>query len=460
MAHETESSLFSFLLERIDRHYTKATRVEFQQRFSAAGFEKYLRLPFLNPPTRQLNNQTVSLSEIDFTKLSTLSITNHLPIPVKLEGSVAFSQPYSLQSLFADFTSIAHHHVRMEHYHKFPEYYAGVYASPRYFFFHGDGFCTLLSVLFQGLCLKLLGEKIEAMYCRTPDFLFSHGYCGYSDQQKTWYIDPDLKAIFNQREFPNFEPATWFINFFENISVQLFHEINDLERESKFYRFTRSHFNWLKTCDIRELSQPRSRYEVTRSLLLETVNSSSEIYDVWADDYPWKKNYRNAAGKHSKENFFFCQNIDQAQIFCLPPGAAFEVGISDPEVAGWIRQLQTIFFGRVPGRLRIPIKAQTDIEIVIPEIPWLITFRGSSTSIKINNTALQLNRIGNAAALGALGMGDLDRFESGLIKLDPLVVNSESDGELSIYFPINAAFWNSSLIKLSGPAGLTAVTHS
>ncbi|MCB0317358.1 MAG: hypothetical protein KDD56_01280 [Bdellovibrionales bacterium] len=434
------------LIGYVDSHYTKQTRKEFLEKFDKAGFTKFYTTPIMDLNKVNPRMRKTAFDAIEYTKINKLSCTNPTDKKITLQCYVRFTDADNLKGLFENFISVSHHLLRFQHFHHFPKYYSGVYSGPRYFFFHGDGFCTFLSVMFQGLCMKLLNIKPITMYCRSDDFMMSHGYCRYDDGITDWYIDPDLMEMFPYKDFENIHPSSWFINFLENIAVHLYNKLSKEEQNSLFYDFTRDHISWVDSCDIRELSQRGSSYSVSKNLLIKTLLGQHEVYDVWANDYPWKEEYRKYARQFSSEDFFFCQNIDKPLEITLPPQSTFSVNETDQEVELHLRKLQEIFYGRAPGRIKFCVNKLKDNIVVLPEIPWMLTVNGDVNKIIINGISFDLRPTGSD--LKYLGMGDLDPIKNDLLELKPLKINLESDAVVSIYIPLNASFWNSKFISI------------
>lgn len=435
------------VIELIDKFYTRETRDEFYSRFTRAGFDKYFKIPLLSLDGKYKEAIVSNLGDIKFPQISRLRIDNISNKSITILGTTQFTT-ISLAELFHEFISISHHALRLNHYREFIDYYAPIYSGNRYFFFHGDGFCTLLAMLFQGLCKEKLGIDIDAMYCRTENFLFSHGYCRYVEENKITYIDPDLKDACNYKEFLNFQPASWFLNFIENIGIRVFRFLDPREREWMFYQFSQDYFVWLLGCCYRELSKPGSDYQVTYKLLHDSVPSFSEVIDVNSDDYSWKAKYRNAAKKiKDVPNHYFMHDLDRPVEFNIPAKGSFEVNPDLGEFKEYIVNLMTAYFGRIPGKFSFKCLAGEKVKLSIPEVPWLITFSNDLESVLINQRKILLrkNKLGKKYFAG---MGDLDLLFNDLLFDRQVCFECSKDAEVSIFIPLNACLWNSNLIKL------------
>lgn len=447
-------TILESIIERIDRFYTEPTRREFQERLIRAGLDSALNVPLMrNSPVRL--QPLKSLQEIRFDEMNSLRLENNTSTTISLSGVANFAKATNVEELFRQFIAIAHHYVRLQHFRELPEYYAPVLSGNRYFFFHGDGFCCQLAVLFQGLCRAVLDREVSAMYCRTPSFDFSHGYCLYRENGTTFYVDPDLKAMFNYDQLPYFEPATWFVNFIENINIRMFFDLPQTTREWMFSKVTREYFDWLLSCCLRELSQPGSRYAITYQLFHDTIPNCSEIYDVCANDYPWKEKYRQVAkGVKETEGHYIMHNLVKPVTFALPPGATFEVNPQYSPLRFELDFLSQLFFGRIPGCLEIPLTANTELEVLFPELPWLLAIDEDIDTLQINDKPLALH-FSASRECRVLGLGDLDEFFPTLVNTQAFRIRSGKDTILKVFLPLNASFWNSPNVALKSNDELT-----
>lgn len=439
------------LLPDIDRHYSTQTRELFFQKFQTAGLLAPLKVPLMVYNKNDHVNRVVtrSLGQVNFEKICKLSVSNTTNEPVKILASTNFFEIKSLEQVFQHFVAVTRHANRFQHFRDFPEYYAKVLQDARYFYFHGDGFCTKLALLFQALVRKVLDLKITAMYCRTDDFKFSHGYCLYNQGTEKIYIDPDLKGFFPYTRFQNFQPASWFLNFIENIAIYNYHKLSQAQQTEMFYDFACDYFQWLYTCCDRELSLPNSDYNVTLDLLHTTLPSQSEVFDIFADDYPWKSKFRQAAsayGATDKQVIF--QNLDKPFPIFLPANSTLEINPKD-ELDDYNTQIAKYYFGRVAAALRINLEANVGKTITLPEIPWTLAItKGTAQQIRFNDYELIFNDEMVVKNIPFRGMGALNTVVRSFWTEGLVTLHSSSACELSIYFPINASFWNSNLLML------------
>jgi hypothetical protein len=394
------------------------------------------------------NLKLVTLENYKDLKLSTmkaLHIKNCTDTSFNLNLTYNYSLCSDIFSLFNEHVKVSHHSVRLAHFRDHPKYFAPILSGNRYFLFHGDGFCTMLSMIFKGLCKEILGIDINTMYCRNNDFTMSHGYCQYS-ADKLYYIDPDLKTTFPYEKFIDFQPSTWFFNLIENVSIRKFHSIPESTRASLFFKITREYFIWLFNSCTRELSLPNSRYEITHKLFQSTLKDHSEILDLSLDDYPWKAPYRNEAKKVKPGTTnYFMQCIKEPVTITIEPEESLYLNLNNSELKEQLDILTFIFYGRIPLVWEIPLKANTLKKIMLPEIPWLLSL--NTSDLVINGIALQLHK-SNSDNIFYCGMGDFEQLLNTMEYNRELCISPTADSILKIYFPANASYWNSSLLKL------------
>jgi hypothetical protein len=439
------------LLPDIDKHYSKETREIFLKKYEDAGLLVPITVPLLLSSNKLnvIKNINSNFAEIDFTKIHKLLIFNNNSHDIKILASTNFFEIDNLEELFNKFISVTNHANRFQHFRDYPEYYARVLQDSRYFYFHGDGFCTQLALLFQAMARKVLNLDVTAMYCRTEDFKFSHGYCLYNNKNDCTYIDPDLKAFFPYSDFKKFKPASWFINFIENIAIYKYHKLQPDQQNEMFYDFACKYFEWLGTCCDRELSLPNSDYNITLNLLHTTLPNNNEVFDIFADDYPWKSTYRNEAYKYgATRNLVMMQNLDKPFTITLPANSTLEVNPKD-QLSDYSTELSKYYFGRVAGVLRINLVANENITITLPEIPWYVAItKGNASQITFNGHDIKFSEDYMLSGVYYRGMGALNHIVKTFWTNGELTLKSQFNCELSIYFPINASFWNSDLIKL------------
>ena len=441
------SGVFERLVPMISDHYGSRSYDEFYRRLELAQNHRFLHLPLLSDPTAK----RIAMSSLTqgSSRLSSLKLTNISERAAEIEVKANFSKPTSVHSLFHDFTQIAHHYVRLQHFRDFPEYYSRVLAGNDYFVFHGDGFCCQLAVLFQALARACCDETVKAMYTRTDDFMFSHGYCLYDGADGLHYFDPDLKAEFPYSEIRAFEPSTWFVNFLENIAIFSFHNLDKEQQRRLFYSFTREYFDWLGESCTRELSQKNSRYDVTLNLFRDTLPTRNEEYDIESDDYPWKKKFRECALRQgAEEGRYFFQSLHEPAILHLEPGDTFCVNPANLLAREEVQLLQGLFFGRVPGVIEFSLAAGESRDVLIPEIPWGIAFSNSSHSININEEEVAAHPLLSAAS-SFLGMGDIESAVGGYEQARRFTLSAGESTKVQVVLPLNASFWNSELSQLS-----------
>jgi hypothetical protein len=340
--------------------------------------------------------------------------------------------------------------MRLNHARDFPRYYAPILAGTRYFAFHGDGFCCFLALLFQGLVKSKLLLSIDVHYSRNADHSFSHGYCMGVYQGQEIYIDPDLKAIFPYANFPSFEPASWFYNMIENTAITLYQKVSSKDRKRLFFGFTQQYFDWLAKQGTRELSASTSRYAITHDLLHSNLPCFNEIYDITSDDYPWKALYRREVCRQrgGSDGQYLMYDIDSPAYIKIPCSGSFLINGTHEDLESIFQDLESIYFGRKAATLVWELEPAMEYHFVYPEIPWGISIVGEPESFSINSQLFndKMTRIGSRSFLG---MGDLDSLVEQLISMQPLIFKSSSRVTIEYHFPINASFWNSSLLGLS-----------
>jgi hypothetical protein len=422
--------------------------------FEEAGFDRLFKVPLLVIGGAS-KSRPITFRELSLDRIRGLCITNSSDRQIPIVGTSKLTAVGTVPELFERFIRVSHHLTRFGHFRDLPEYYVPVLAGNRYFLFHGDGFCCQLAVLFQALSQEALGEKVTAHYCRNSDFSFSHGYCRWWSGDTEMYVDPDLKAIFPASQISSFYPKTWYINFFENLAIRLYHEVDEGLRQHLFYDFNRRYWDWLLSACTRELSEGNSRYEITRNLYLASISSASELYDVMADDYGWKQTYRRYVQEYRRKKNLPCEgsqflfDTQESLRIWVPPKGQFRVEGPASELPAELILLMKLFFGRVVGSIGAQVVPGRATEIRCPELPWFVSIQGSLDYIVINGIKLAVHPVPGRHA-GWLGMGDLQALLPGLFNHNhPLLIEGEGDVDVRVYFPVNATFWNSGYLELS-----------
>lgn len=446
--HYRASALLDTALANLENRYEPGPLTEFYARWCHAGFDKFFRTAPFSKITPLFVRRSSQLKELSVGELSVWEIHAHAE-PVGIELSTGLTEALTLEDLFGQFITIAHHLMRVDHFRDFPEYFVDVLSDNRYFVFHGDGFCCQLAVLFQALAREVLGLDLIAAYCSAPDrAAFSHGYCTEGDPVRPRrFIDPDLKSIFEPGRLQTFEPATWFINFVENQNID---SLLRLVRSSDSHLLTnrmRQYVEWLGTCCTRELSRPNSRYSVTRDLLRESLAQRAVVYDVLASDYPWKKRYRDVAsakGIDSKQ--LFLSRLQKSVRFELPRSGSLALNMIPPGTETPIEALMNGFFGRVPLSFAIPLQGELPTTVALPDVPWILALTPGVPTVVINDVLFSTRSSGESAFLS---LGDLERVGLTHGSMQHLRVDSERSTTLTAVFPCNASLFGSGLLRLA-----------
>jgi hypothetical protein len=436
--------MFKELLKEIDAYYGRSTRQEFFGKMVEGGYGPLFSLPLLE--AKSANPITaVSVESLSGSNLKAFTFKNRSSQPAILTARADFSGCKNLQELFAAFSNISHNVITLGDFRVSPDYYARAFSDSTYFLFHGDGFCSSLAFLFQGLARKVLNTEVELRYCRTADGGYTHVY----GRSGPYFVDPALKSFFPMIELRNRPPYAWFYTLLKRIGMIAWDNIPASDRAWLFSEATRRNMEFMDSGNFQMVYRADAKLQNVFDVFLATVAARSEPISVALDDYSWKRAYREQAIRYGGgKGLFFFSRLERPVEIELPPDAVFEVPDAS-NMSPLFHTLMKIFYGRTFARIRVRADRQGNVSLRLPDLPWLIEdITGSLVDLELNSGTAAFNKTGLAPGSGFIG---LERIEALVNIVDgPLTLNMHTlpGAEIVVHLPLNALFWNSPYLKL------------
>lgn len=429
--------------------YGDEVSLPFERALRDSEFGELLDLPLLSPARRSETLNEISLSKVPFEKLRRLTLSNGSQTDATIECRPDFNQCVDARSLYRFFCRCTVHAHSLGDFRFAPHLYAPILKGADFFSYFGDGNCIALGLLFSGLGRSLLGSSIEPRYVQLAEPRFSHVHCVVDQGGKKRYLDPDLKA---DAEFDRLQEADfpgWWYYLVTHYGLVEYYSLSESDRQAYFpmvMRETRTRLYLDRSDSWQARGVP---YPSVRAYLNRALRSFSEVLDPLSDDYDWKGQYRAAVREsfaESADPFEF--DRDSVSILRIPSGGTLEFGSTPPDdYRQLVDVLQTVYFGKALARLTFRIADCEQVKILLPTLPWFIVVDESSSLHFEGRT------IGVGRRPGQWTMGELDELFEGQVGGRLIEVRGNAGQEASVYFPINAAFWNSRYISLSHEHG-------
>lgn len=407
----------------------------FISHYEKTGYSFELRKPLLDHKTNfssRTSRFVQNIDSVDFSRIKRLSIYNNTSRESRIRIKANFDA-HSLEECFDLFVRCTSHSNPIGDFRTNPTRFRPILQSLRYFLFHGDGNCLLLSLLFKALVHRIIEEDIKIYYCCSEKREFMHVY-GMKGNQ---YFDVDQKT--QTIGIPKEAPYGMIYQLMSMAGADLFFKISE-KSSWLFSKMTCDYFH-----QYRNPSQPliyrKSPKIINISEGFEKARAfRNENVCIAKDDYEWKSQYREILLEKFDEKFEIslnsCQNLT--------------IGFQSddpPEVL----DLATIFYGRIPLRFDISVDSIGNANFPIHDLPWMIVFPPDVTSVSINGKAFNPH-LGKQNQHRIIGARDLDKI--GIQANDVIKLKSLRASLFSIYFPFNALALNSGVLDFDIPNDL------
>jgi len=394
---------------------------QFMTCFESSGFKEVLNLP--NIDYEFINNEAVSKP---------------------IWAYCHFNHEETFQELFNWFVRSASHANPLGHFRSYPDFYSQVYATPRYFSFHGDGNCFAVSMIFQGFIKKVLNKDIMVRYGTLPSREYMHTYCEFD----TWYSDADQKTLMLRELITKDKPKGFIYSLLSFSGFDIYDQYSLHDRLRLFPAMTHEFLSDFYMDPQPEIYKKVPSLANLKDGFQQVYKKYSEEVRLDKDDYAWKKLYRDAVsnlvGEH--ELPFFSQ-LDQPYPIYVPSNASFKVGFSTSDLPQEVFDLSCVYFGRIPGVISQTVKANLPSQIEAPDFPWMISVKEYWDKIIINNVSITPLK-SRCGRFGIIGMGDLEKVHSFSEKVFKFTIQLQQEACVEVVFPVNAQAIASGLIQL------------
>ncbi|MCS5707673.1 hypothetical protein CC99x_002010 [Candidatus Berkiella cookevillensis] len=421
----------------------------FYQRFLNSEYSWQLRKPLLvNSPSTV--NEIDSLQRIPFERLSFLELENpsNQVVKIRLQENVIhklknFEKAFNI---FVDFTS---HSNPLGDFRKFSSFYHPLYCTSRYLFFHGDGNCVTLGVLLYSFLTHYFEkDSIKLKYSCALKREFMHVYAlRERKNHKILYVDPDQKIFCGYDELDQIYSHGLIFQLLSGAGYYVFDQIPIIKRKHFFLKMTEDLMDNYRITPTQLIYQKEPEKNDFSRIFLKARIESSQDLELFAEDYEWKKSYREIGKKIYQQPLPFLSQLKNIITVIIPPQGQLTLGWhnSFPQE---VLDFCLIFFGRVPLSIDWEAKSAIVQEVVLPEIPWIILFGAHVNFCILNQKRFDLHRTqcGNFAYLG---MGDLEAQFDGITKDIKMTIQVLQDTFIKIVLPFNALAVNANLISLT-----------
>ena len=439
--------IFSF----VNTVYERESLLEFKEHFEKSGYGDLLTLPLLNGN----GGETVDVGDIadlPLERVSFLRISNNEDRDLRVRCSIdIMGEVNTVEDLFDRFVRCCSHNNPLGDFRKYVDYYAAVYSGQRYFLNHGDGHCVALGLLFQAICREVLNEEITLYYCSSKKREIVHVYGRYSSSDSLdKYIDPDQKTLRVYADMEESLPHGYLLFMINRGGFKAYEDLISAGKEWLFPVMANESFSVSADAEMTICQNtPTIKSEIIH--LEEARNKNSQIIDIKADDYEWKKLYRKAAvaagGKSDNSTSYFLDNLQSPETFHIPSKGALEIGFGFRAYPSEIIDLFVIYYGRIPATIWFEVKKGKGVELVLPEFPWFLITKSSLARISLNGKKYSLIS-SDCGEYKILGMAGLEKALPVSSKEYAVTVEVEETCELGIGFPINAYAFNSGFASL------------
>ena len=440
-------SPFDILTAYHRRHYEPGTLEWFTDWFAQSGCRAMLELPLLRGSSAPY--RTVEALPASFRAIASVRLDNagQGAWPITFHAKLGHGAT-SLEELFRQLATCTGHTHPLGDFRLFPETFVDVLAGTRFVAFHGAGSCLLLSALIQALAARLLGEHVELHYSRSSHGEFTHVFGVSADgmlvdlDQKTW------AGMTNIDDVPSFG---YIFQQFGVAGHLIYLDFDEAERRSLFASMTRAYFDDYEGSRRQYMYRSRHQIEDLASLFRDARANNCEALSLLACDYPWKARMREIAAARSISAPYFL--VDDAPVtLAIPPGATFSIGNEAGALPEEIARLAAIYFGRVPGVLRVGLVADAEDEVTLPDVPWALVLPAADPAVRINGV-LKRGRPSRDGRSAILGLGDLEDVLD-LKGTGPILKLATSGSvTLDIVMPVNAFALGGDVVALAADPG-------
>lgn len=424
------------------QHYREGALDDFITWFERSGFGDMLKNPWLNEgPSRERLLEDV---RPDFSTLKAVRYFNtgneaiNLTLQVQIERGTT-----DMRDLFSNFVRCTGHTHLCGDFRSHIDFFVDSYTGPRFVLFDGAGTCLLLGAMFQALARNLHNEHVQLHYSHTAQRELTHVFASWNGN----FVDPDQKTWVPMMQIDDSAVFGYLFQQFGVSAYQVFLAIPPAIRQRLFSRMNLDYFAFYDGSRDQYMYQREQSTATVSAYFRQAREKHCSDLDVYANDFPWKAIMRAKTEAAGIAAPYFLADLARPVLLSIPAGGSFAVGL-EAALPTEVEQLASVFLGRVPGTLKVPLRGQP-VSLTLPEMPWMVLFESSVTQVQINGCNLHpwLSSCGRHRILGA---GDIEtaitlpKRGSGF-KLDLDVAGRQC----AVVLPVNAFALASGLIDIS-----------
>ncbi len=443
--------IVSELNKLVSLHSGSQSQQKFLDRFMASPYKKALEYPLLTSKKVTLEIQQNLSKSVDYSKIMHMSIENPYDEPVTLQISEQFShRVVDIESAFNIFIYSTAHTNAFGDFRSQADYYYPILMGMRYLTCHGDGNCVLLGILIQSFIKHFLNIDIDTYYSCGSKREFMHVYNRYVQHGEKYYLDADQKIhCYDSKLNQSYSPGL----IFQLLGKAGFHAYEKMcvnSDSDSFYKMTHTLLNEFKLIPNAIIYDQHPDKNDFSNLFQQARIHSEERLDLYAEDYPWKKIYRDKAKESGHTGIPFMSQWDPIEQ-TLPANSILDIGLhprhNSSKIPAIAYEFCKIFYGRIPARLLFKLDAKQTELIHLMEIPWLIQFENLNHQITISGESFSFEPSDTGSHI--ISMSDLEK----VLKLSSypfsLELRANSNTNIEIIFPINALAINSNLLQFT-----------
>lgn len=423
------------------KHYCEGTLADFTAWFERSGFGDMLANPYLCGDAAQEQRlpdvapNFSALKGVRYRNVGNASAT--LTLQVHIERGAA-----DMQQLFANFVRCTGHTHLLGDFRIYRDFFSASYTGPRYVLFDGAGTCLLLGSMFQSLAKNLRSEDVALHYSHTSQRELTHVFGSWNGN----FVDPDQKTWVPLTDIDDSAVFGYLFQQFGVAAYQVFLAIDPDKREKLFSRMSRDYFDFYDASRMQYMYQREQSIQTVSEYFKQAREKHCSDLDIYTTDFAWKTEFCVKAETLGFKAPYFLAGLDSPVKIEIPIGGSFEIGLyADLPVEA--KQLASIFLGRVPGTLSVPLNAGA-AKLTVPELPWMLVFGREVEQATINGDAYK-PWLSECGQYRLLGMGDLEALiETARGSIFNLNIEANTS-QCTVVLPINAFALSSGLININ-----------
>ena len=436
------------LFEIHRHHYAEGTLEAFRDWFDRSGYGSMLENTFLVAADGK--RVTLEPDSLSFGQLSEVAFENHGAAPWLVSFSPVLDRgARSVESLFDNFVRCIGHTHPLADFRTHIPYFAKVLAGSRFLMFHGAGSCLLLGAMFKSLSSRQLGEEIDLHYSHSTGRKLTHVF----GMWRQYVVDPDQKTWASIDQIDRVALRGYIFQQLGVAANLVYQGLDEAERAFLFARMTRGYFDFYAPSTEQYMYERNQDVGAVLAMFKEARTRYCSPLSLNASDFPWKDEYRYHAQQQRIERPYFLVRAGDPARINIPPGGTLRIGLDREALPDEAELFATIFLGRVPTTLTVPLPPDGKARVTVPEFPWLIAVDATIASARINGRQMPLrpSRCGRFRIIGMGALEDAFDLESGQDEY-PIAIEAPGAAEVKIILPFNAFALAADLVRCDAPA--------